>query len=65
MQNITVYNRAKTKTYQATVLAHHDGKTFVEHPTLGDEAPIMILQKDGTLKRSHAWDLDSVYCGDY
>jgi len=65
METVTVYNRDKTKTYQATVLGRHNGLLFVEHPTQGDAAPIMVLQKDGTLKRSHAWDMETVYSGDY
>ena len=65
METVIVYNRDRTKTYQATVLGRHNGLLFVEHPTQGDAAPIMVLQKDGTLKRSHAWDMGSVYSGDY
>jgi hypothetical protein len=66
MDTVTVYNGInKSKTYQATVLAFRDGLTFVEHPIYGDEAPIQIVQKDGTLKPSHAWDVDAVYDGDY
>ena len=65
MKTVSVYSKDKTKTYDATVLARHNGLIFVEHPTQGDSSPIMILQKDGTLRASHAWDVDSVRCGDY
>ena len=65
METVTVYNPAKTKTYQATVLTIRDGLTFVEHPVYGDEAPVQIVQKDGTLQPSEAWDVDAVYDGDY
>jgi len=65
METVTVYNAPKTKTYQATVLGRHNGLTFVEHPTMGDGAPILIVKKDGTLKLTHAWDMASVYSGDY
>jgi len=65
MKTVKVYNRDKTKTYDATVLARHNGLLFVEHPTQGDTAPIMILQKNGTLRPSHAWDTDSVYSDEY
>ena len=65
MKTVTVYDKDKTKTYDATVLARHNGLLFVEHPTQGDGSPIMILQKDGTLRPSHAWDTDSVYSDEY
>ena len=65
MESVTVYNRDRTKTYEATILARHNGLIFVEHPTQGDGAPIMIVKKDGTLKLTHAWDVDSVHSGDY
>lgn len=65
METVTVYNRDKTKTFEATVLGRHEGLIFVEHPTQGDAEPIMVLQKDGTLNRSHAWDMETVYSGDY
>ena len=65
IETVTVYNKDKTKTFQATVLGYVDGKTFVEHPTLGDEAPILVRNMDGTCKRTHAWDMDSVRAGNY
>lgn len=66
MNQVTVFNGLdKSKAYQATVVAFKDGLTFVEHPIYGDEAPIQIVQRDRTLKPSHAWDVDSVYDGDY
>ena len=65
LETVKVCNRDKTKTYEATVLARHNGLLFVEHPTQGDGSPIMILQKDGTLRPSHAWDTASVYSDEY
>jgi hypothetical protein len=65
METVTVYNRMKTKTYQATVLGRHNGLTFVEHPRHGDEFPIMLLKEDGTLEVTDAWDMASVYADEY
>ena len=65
METVTVYNVPKTKTFQATVLGRHNGQTFVEHPTMGDESPILMVKEDGTLELTDAWDMNSVYSGDY
>jgi hypothetical protein len=65
METVTVYNVPKTKTFQVTVLGRHNGLTFVEHPTMGDRSPILIIKKDGTLELTDAWDMASVYSGDY
>ena len=65
METVTVYNVPKTKTYQATVLGRHNGMTFVECPTMGDESPILMVKEDGTLELTDAWDMGSVYSGDY
>jgi hypothetical protein len=46
-------------------LAIHDGLVFVEHPKYGDEAPMHILNSDGTLTQSSAWDMDDLRFGDY
>lgn len=46
-------------------LAVHDGLVFVEHPKYGDEAPMQILNSDGTLTASSAWDMDDLSFGDY
>ena len=65
METVTIYNKDKTKSWQATVLGYVDGKTFVEHPTQGDMAPILIRNADGTCKSTSAWDMASVRAGDY
>lgn len=51
--------------WEVEVLAIKDGLTFVEHPIYGDEAPLQIVQKNGSIRASWAWDVESVYCGDY
>ena len=65
METKLVYNPSKTVVYNATVLTTKDGLVFVEHPVYGDEAPIQIVQPDDTLRDSAAWDIDTVYDGDY
>jgi hypothetical protein len=40
-----------------TVLGVVGGRTYYEHPTLGDEAPMYYIE-DGKLRRSEHWDMD-------
>ncbi|UYA99004.1 hypothetical protein P9A54_gp19 [Xanthomonas phage vB_Xar_IVIA-DoCa10] len=42
---------AKNPTYFGTVA----GVDLYEHPTLGDESPIMAITADGRVKRTHCY----------
>lgn len=65
-KTVTVYYPHNYQDFwDATVLATKDGLTFVEHPVYGDEAPIQIVQTNGSIRASWAWDVDSVIAGDY
>jgi hypothetical protein len=47
---------AKDPTHIGTVL----GVDYFEHPTLGDESPLIEIGADGKLKLSDWWELPSV-----
>ena len=40
-----------------SVIAHIAGKTFVEHPEFGDEAPVQMLTDSGMIETPF-WDMD-------
>jgi len=44
---------AKNPTHIGTVL----GVDYFEHPTLGDEAPLVMIGTDGKVRHSDHWDL--------
>ncbi|UGL62844.1 hypothetical protein [Xanthomonas phage MET13-T1] len=47
---------AKNPTYFGSA----GGVDLYEHPTLGDESPIMAITADGRVKRTHLWDMSGV-----
>jgi hypothetical protein len=47
---------AKNPTHIGTVL----GVDYFEHPTLGDEAPLVMIGPDGKVRHSDHWDLPTV-----
>ena len=66
MRTVKVYYPHTNQDFwEAAVLTTKDGLTFVEHPVYGDEATLQIVQKNGSLRSSWAWDVDSVQNGDY
>ena len=56
-------NQAKTEkaiefmTKSPTLIATVNGCDLYEHPTLGDEAPLFAITKDGRVKRTDYWEL--------
>jgi hypothetical protein len=46
---------AKGPYYIGTVAGH----TFYEHPTYGDESPLVMVTPDGKVKVSAFWDMPS------
>ncbi len=66
MKTVTVYHpHSYGDFWEAEVLATKDGLTFVEHPVYGDETFIQIVQKNGSIRPSWAWDVDTIHSGDY
>lgn len=57
----TLSDKAKTflanKPYLIGAVAGHN---FYEHPTRGDESPLLVIGTDGKLKLSDHWELPSV-----
>ena len=57
----TLSDKAKTflatKPYCVGAVAAHK---FYEHPTRGDESPLLVIGPDGKLKLSDHWELPSV-----
>lgn len=56
----TLSDKAKTflanKPYLMGVVAGHK---FYEHPTRGDESPLLVIGPDGKLKLSDHWEVPS------
>ena len=42
---------------EPTLIATVNGCDLYEHPTLGDEAPLFAITKDGRVKRTDYWEL--------
>ena len=50
---------AKLVATTATLVGSVAGCPFYEHPTQGDESPLLYITKDGRVKLSDFWDLPS------
>ena len=46
---VTTRTRLWLKETGATELARHSGFTFYEHPTKGDNAPVLAIRTEGTM----------------
>lgn len=44
---------------EATLIGTVCGVPFYEHPTLGDESPLLYINKEGKAKVSDHWELPS------
>jgi hypothetical protein len=52
--------KAKRLTSVATLIGSVCGVPFYEHPTLGDESPLLYITKDGRAKVSDFWEMPTV-----
>lgn len=50
-------DKAKHIAKTATFIGNVSGVPFYEHPTLGDESPLLYITKDGRVKVSDFWEL--------
>lgn len=50
-------DKAKHIAKQATLVAIINGVPFYEHPTLGDEVPLLYITKAGKVKRSDFYEV--------
>ena len=52
-------DKAKRLAKEATLVGMVCGVPFYEHPTLGDEAPLLYITKQGKAKVSDFWEMPS------
>lgn len=52
--------KAKRLVDTATLIGVVAGVPFYEHPTLGDESPLLYIDLDGKAKRSDFWELPAL-----
>lgn len=53
----------KARTFLAkkpTLIGCVAGHRFYEHPTYGDESPLIMITPDGKVKRSDHWELPAI-----
>lgn len=50
-------DKAKHIAKEATLIAIINGVPFYEHPTLGDEVPLLYITKEGKVKRSEFYEV--------
>lgn len=60
MRNQAVSDKAKAfLAKNPTLIGRVNGTDFYEHPTLGDESPLIMVMPSGELRRSEHWELPS------
>lgn len=59
MNKPTTSNATKFLAKGPTLLGRVHGVDLYEHPTLGDESPLMAITPDGRVKRTGHWEVPS------
>lgn len=54
------HNARRFLASKPTLIGSRLGHRFYEHPTRGDEAPLLVITRDGSLKRSPFWEIPSL-----
>ena len=57
MTNKPVTEKAKLLVKIATRVGTVDGVTFYENPAMGDESPLLYINFEGKVKKTHDWEL--------
>lgn len=60
----TTDNAKKFLAKDPTLLGRVHGVDLYEHPTLGDESPLMAITADGRVKRTDHWEVPSAADGE-